>query len=96
MFLNVNGLSSPLPILAVVRFLLDKSLLLKLSTNIPLLNLSFPLESSTFKVFVLSSSKVKDVSLSKFSILSSRLPISLIVYLLLSIEDITTSSVSYR
>ena len=65
---------------------------MKSSTKNPDLNLFNPWESFTSKVFVSNSSNDKDVNSSKFSTLSSILPISLIVYLLLSTRDIFTSS----
>ena len=61
-----------------------KSVFLKSSTKNPVLNLDKPSISWTCKVFVSSSSKLNEVTSSKASILSSRLPISLIVYLTLS------------
>ena len=67
---------------------------LKSSTKNPDLNLSKLSTSLTWKVFVSSSSKERDVSSSRFSILSSSSPISLMVYLLLSTALIKASLTS--
>ena len=66
---------------------------LKSSTKNPDLNLSRLSTSLTWNVLVSSSNKDKEVITSRFSILSSSLPMSLIVYLLLSTTFITASSV---
>ena len=66
---------------------------LKSSTKNPDLNLSKLSASLTWKVLVSSSSNESEVTTSRFSILSSSLPISLIVYLLLSTTVIFASSV---
>ena len=66
---------------------------LKSSTKKPDLNLSRLSASLTWNVFVSSSNNESEVTTSRFSILSSSLPISLIVYLLLSKTLITASSV---
>ena len=65
---------------------------LKSSTKNPVLNLVNPSASWICKVFVSSSSKVNDEVTSKFSILSSNLPISLMVNLTLSTKVIIASS----
>ena len=67
---------------------------LKSSTKKPLLNLSRPSASLTWKVFVSTSSRERLVTSSRVSILSSSAPISRIVYLLLSTVVTTASSVS--
>ena len=67
---------------------------LKSSTKNPDLNLSRLSTSLTWNVLVSSSNNDNEVTTSRFSILSSSLPISLIVYLLLSTTFITASSVS--
>ena len=67
---------------------------LKSSTKNPDLNLSKLSTSLTWKVFVSSSSKERDVISSRFSILSSSSPISLMVYLLLSTALIKASLTS--
>ena len=61
-----------------------KLVFLKSSTKNPVLNLDNPSASCICNVFVSSSSKLKDDVTSKFSILSSNLPISFIVNLTLS------------
>ena len=66
---------------------------LKSSTKNPDLNLSKLSASLTWKVLVSSSNNESEVTTSRFSILSSSLPISLIVYLLLSTTVIFASSV---
>ena len=78
-------------------FLMSSKLLsLKSSTKKPVLNLDNPSASCICRVFVSNSSKLKEVIVSKFSILSSNLPISLIVNLLLSIIMTLASSGSYK
>ena len=79
-------------ILTLVSWLSKSSLWLSLksSTKNPDLNLS-PVASLICKVFVSTSNKLKLVIISKFSILSSNFPISLMVYLLLSINLISAS-----
>ena len=68
------------------------SKLLKGSATNPLLNLSNPVVGSVItRVSVFDSRSVRDVTSSRFSILSSRTPISFIVYRLLPREVIVTS-----
>ena len=67
---------------------------LKSSTKNPDLNLSKLSTSLTWKVFVSSSNKESDVVSSRVYILSSSLPMSLIVYLLLSTALTSASSTS--
>ena len=74
----------------------NSELFLKSSTKNPDLNLDKPSASCIWSVFVSNSSKLKDVTISKFSTLSSILPISLIVYLRLSIIVMIASLGSYR
>ena len=62
----------------------SKLVFLKSSTKNPVLNLDNPSASWTCNVLVSNSSNERDVNSSRFSILSSRVPISLIVYLRLS------------
>ena len=89
---GINFCSSTLTSHLTSGFCLSiKSLVLKSSTKNPDLNLDNPSASWICKVFVLTSNKDNVVVNSRFSILSSRDPISLIVYLLLSTKVIVTS-----
>ena len=65
---------------------------LKSSTKNPVLNLDKPSASWICKVFVSNSSKLNDVVVSRFAILSSNLPISFMVNLTLSSIIIFASS----
>ena len=69
-----------------------KLVFLKSSTKNPVLNLVKPSASWICNVFVSNSSKLNDEVISKFSILSSNLPISLMVNLTLSVNVIIASS----
>ena len=69
-----------------------KFVFLKSSTKNPVLNLDNPSASWICKVLVSSSSKLKEEVTSKFSILSSNLPMSLMVNLTLSVNVIFASS----
>ena len=95
---NGTTISSVLVSISTRQSKLDLSILrvsLKSSTKNPDLNLS-PVASLTCKDLVSSSSIVKLVTISKFVTLLSILPISLIVYLLLSIRDIFASFGLYK
>ena len=65
---------------------------LKSSTKNPVLNLDKPSASWICNVLVSNSSKLKDEVISKFLILSSNLPMSLIVNLTLSVKTIFASA----
>ena len=64
---------------------------LKSSTKNPVLNLESPSASWIWSVLVSNSSRLKDDVISKFLILSSNLPISLMVNLTLSVKTIFAS-----
>ena len=65
-FEKTEGLRVLFPILAFVKFSSDNELSVKSSTNIPDLNLLFPAESSIISDFTPSSSKLREVTFSKF------------------------------
>ena len=90
---TINSLlSGSTDILQSGSFTSKKSVFLKSSTKNPVLNLDKPSVSWTCKVFVSSSNKLNEVTCSKVSILSSSLPISLMVYLTLSATLTNASS----
>ena len=98
LFLDINGVNSLLfwststvDMLRLIKLAFEKS-----STKNPVLNLLKPCASCICKVWVFNSNKDNDVVISNLSSLSSILPISLIVYLLLSTNNSLASLGLYK